>query len=91
MQEALKSVKEIRAAPAKRQRGQDGAVPGPGAAEAEGPDEDQAPAAAEDGPSFAVSESDIAAKIASAREATLANMGDFPPLGTGNGARGSRD
>ncbi|CAK0882815.1 unnamed protein product, partial [Prorocentrum cordatum] len=85
MQEALKSVKEIRAAPAKRQRGQDGAVPGPGAAEAEGPDEDQAPAAAEDGPSFAVSESDIAAKIASAREATLANMGDFPPLGTGNG------
>ncbi|CAK0908638.1 unnamed protein product [Prorocentrum cordatum] len=83
MQEALKSVKEIRAAPAKRQRGQDGPVPGPGAAEAEGPDEDQAPAA-EDGPAIAVSESDIAAKIASAREATLANMGDFPPLGTGN-------
>ncbi|CAK0892726.1 unnamed protein product, partial [Prorocentrum cordatum] len=84
MQEALKSVKEIRAAPAKRQRGQDGPVPGPGAAEAEGPDEDQAPAA-EDGPTIAVSESDIAAKIASAREATLASMGDFPPLGTGNG------
>ncbi|CAK0894659.1 unnamed protein product, partial [Prorocentrum cordatum] len=89
MQEALKSVKEIRAAPAKRQRGQDGPVPGPGAAEAEGPDEDQAHAA-EDGPTIAVSESDIAAKIASAREATLASMGDFPPLGTGNGLSCSR-
>ena len=92
MQEALKSVKEIRAAPAKRQRGQDGAVPGPGAAEAEGPAEAPAPAAAAaaaDSGAAPSSESDIAAKIAGAREATLASMGDFPPLGTA--ARGSRD
>ena len=92
MQEALKSVKEIRAAPAKRQRGQDGALPGPGAAEAEGPPAAPAPAAAAAaaaGAAAHATEGEIAAKIAAAREATRANMGAFPPLGSG--ASGSRD